>query len=232
MLAKFTRHITETSMPGVLLDKMSSPLSDTVEDSALANNRRSGRVSKKPNFLSEQPSTSNRKRAAPHDEDEDMDADSSEDDDETDEGEPDEPAEEELRAERKSKSKSAPKRPAPKKARTNGAVQMPIRSTAQKSRQSKKKSTTAPVSSDDSGTLYAEIFSGDKTVEEVVGEWAQRFTEHESRSLAEIINFVLKCCGCQAEVTHYDIEDVDGAANKLGDLQEEFQAVSEAKWES
>lgn len=40
-----------------------------------------------------------------------------------------------------------------------------------------------------------------------------------------MVNFVLKCAGCDLQVTHEDIEDPDNCASKLGDLQDEFQAV-------
>lgn len=52
------------------------------------------------------------------------------------------------------------------------------------------------------------------------------FEEHESRAVADLINFVLKSAGCELKVTEYDIEDPDNASNKLEDLQGEFQAVS------
>lgn len=43
--------------------------------------------------------------------------------------------------------------------------------------------------------------------------------------MADLVNFVLRSAGCDLEVTHEDIEDPDNCAGKLGDLQEEFQAV-------
>ena len=44
--------------------------------------------------------------------------------------------------------------------------------------------------------------------------------------MAEIVNFVLKCAGCDLKVDIHDIEDPDSCANKLTDIQEEYQAVS------
>ncbi|KAF2148262.1 STAG-domain-containing protein [Myriangium duriaei CBS 260.36] len=215
-------------MPGVLIDAMSSPTATADEAVKPSDKRRSGRVSKRPEFLgASHPANSKRKRGHAEDGAEVEDGGSSGSDEDEEDAEDDEPDEEELREERRAKkSKSTPKRPAAKKAKTNGApLRMPIRSTAQKARPSKKRAVAGTVpDADQAGGLYAEIFASDKSVEEVVSEWVQRFDEHESAALAEIVNFVLRCCGCESEVTNYDVEDVDSANNKLGDLQEEFQA--------
>ena len=99
------------------------------------------------------------------------------------------------------------------------SAQIPIRGATQKARRPKKRAAGGAVpDADQAGGIYAEVFSGDKSVEEVVGEWIQRFDEHESAALAEVVNFVLRCCGCESEVTNYDVEDVDSANNKLGGL--------------
>ncbi|KAF2225769.1 hypothetical protein BDZ85DRAFT_316901 [Elsinoe ampelina] len=212
-------------MPGVLLPEMSSPPPDNDEEVASTNKRRSGRVSKKPEFLVTEPASTKRKRAAPHDDDDVNGAeDTSDEDEDDDEAEYDEPAEEELRERRAKKTKNGTKRPAAKKPKTNGApVQIPIRSTPMKKRPSKKgKASTVP-NAKEVGGLYAEVFSGGKAIEEVASNWMQRFEQHESNALAEIVNFVLKCAGCESEVTNYDIEDVDGATTKVSDLQDEFQ---------
>lgn len=43
--------------------------------------------------------------------------------------------------------------------------------------------------------------------------------------MCDIINFVIKCTGCNSRVDVHDIEDQDNAPSKLGDLQEEYQAL-------
>ncbi|PNS19316.1 hypothetical protein CAC42_2493 [Sphaceloma murrayae] len=205
---------------------MSSPPPETGEELTSTNKRRSGRVSRKPEYLLTGPDSTKRKRDAPEDYNqangvaEDSDEDSEEEDDD------DDPAEEELREQRARKPRSGPRRPAAKKPKTNGtSVQIPIRGTTSKAKRPARKVKPGAVpNAEEVGGLYAEIFSGVKTVEEVAGQWMQRFNTHESNALAEIINFVLKCCGCESEITNYDIEDVDGATNKVSDLQDEFQA--------
>ena len=42
--------------------------------------------------------------------------------------------------------------------------------------------------------------------------------------MSELVNFVLKCTGCDLQVDEHDIEDPDNVTGKLTDLQEEYQA--------
>lgn len=218
------------SMPGVLLRNMSSPLSSpTASTEGDSNNRRrSGRVVKKPDFLAPEASaTSKRKRATANEEVEDDE--DAEDESEEEDVEEAEPAEEEVRATKARRPKNVPKRPAAKKPKTNGTVaHLPIRGTTTKARPRKKKAQ-APDTADaeEAGGLYTEVFARNHALEDVVTEWIRHFHDGESEAVADLINFVLKCSGCDLKVTKHDIEDVDGVTAKLADLQEEFQAVSD-----
>lgn len=42
--------------------------------------------------------------------------------------------------------------------------------------------------------------------------------------MCELVNFVLKCTGCNLEVDVHDIEDPDNATSKLDDLKDEYEA--------
>ena len=42
--------------------------------------------------------------------------------------------------------------------------------------------------------------------------------------MCELVNFVLKCTGCDLQVSGHDIEDPDNVTSKLQDLQDEYQA--------
>lgn len=73
--------------------------------------------------------------------------------------------------------------------------------------------------------LSGEIYGSEKTIDEVVTEWIARFAENESNSVADIVNFVLKCSGCDLKIDQHDIEDPDACTSKLSDIQDEYQAV-------
>lgn len=43
--------------------------------------------------------------------------------------------------------------------------------------------------------------------------------------MCDLINFVIKCTGCNSRIDVHDIEDQDNAPSKLGDIQEDYQAL-------
>ncbi|KAI4852567.1 STAG-domain-containing protein [Aureobasidium sp. EXF-8845] len=203
---------------------MSSPQSEAHEEAPDAVNetrsRRSGRVSRKPELYIEEAPASKRKRDAADD-------DQLDDDEDSDEEEESKASEEELK-ERKAKARktkaAAPKKPAAKRSKTNGtSVALPVRVVGKKSRVKKAKGVDEAVA-EQAGGLYAEVFARGKTLEEAAEGWLAAFNEHESAAVADLVNFVLRSAGCELEVSSEDIEDPDNCANRLGDLQDEFQA--------
>ena len=48
--------------------------------------------------------------------------------------------------------------------------------------------------------------------------------------MRELVNFVLKCTGCDLKVETHDIEDVDNVPSKLAELQEEYQQANVAEY--
>jgi cohesin complex subunit SA-1/2 len=70
-----------------------------------------------------------------------------------------------------------------------------------------------------------DIFGGENTLDDVVTKWLASFEQHESQALADLVTFVLACAGCDEKVTAHDIEDQDNCQGRLGDIQDEFQAV-------
>ncbi|OCK76286.1 hypothetical protein K432DRAFT_335961 [Lepidopterella palustris CBS 459.81] len=193
--------------------------------------RKSGRVVKKPKvFAASSPAGSaKRKRTEETEEDVPMGDDTSEEELEDDEeGEPDE---EELREKKRAKrGKKAVKKSAPKKAKTDGNTNGEIVSLAirpaggGKAKKPRKARAVKSSAAEDAEGLYAEIFASDHTLNDVAAQWISDFTKHESRAVADIVNFVLKCAGCDSKVDTHDIEDPDSCATKLTDIQEEYQA--------
>ena len=48
--------------------------------------------------------------------------------------------------------------------------------------------------------------------------------------MRELVNFILKCTGCDLTVETHDIEDVDNVPSKLSDLQDEYQQAKLAEY--
>ncbi|KAF2489835.1 hypothetical protein BU16DRAFT_531276 [Lophium mytilinum] len=202
----------------------SMELSSPEAEPSTATRRKSGRVVKKPELLAAASSPSGSvKRKRDGDDDEDMDDASDEVSDEESEGEPDE---EELREKKRAKKKKAiaPRKPAPKKSKTNGEVSLAIRPAAPKQKKPRKARTVKMVDPGEAEGLYAEVFTSGDDLNDVAARWISSFNENESLAVAEIVNLVLKCAGCNSKVDFHDIEDPDSCATKLTDIQEEYQA--------
>ncbi|PVH99437.1 STAG-domain-containing protein [Periconia macrospinosa] len=192
--------------------------------------RRSGRVVKKPEKFTPRSSPSaNSKRKRPEEADSDVDGESPPSDEDLSDSNDSEPDEEELKEQRRRSKKSRPvaKKPPQKKPKTNGEVTLPLRPGT-----STKKKTTKPrkapirksaIIDEDADGLYAEIFAHGNRLEDVAAQWVARFNEHEAKTVAEIPNLIFRAAGCHAKVDEDDITDPDNCANRLGEIQDEYQ---------
>ena len=68
------------------------------------------------------------------------------------------------------------------------------------------------------------MFSEGHTFDAVAADWIKRWEENNSEAMCDLINFVIKCTGCNLQVDVHDINDPDNAVSKLTDLQDEYQA--------
>ncbi|EGE82293.2 cohesin complex subunit SA-1/2 [Blastomyces gilchristii SLH14081] len=171
-----------------------------------------------------------------------------EDEDDQDESEDDAPDEEELKERRKAARKKAAakkknnaskgpkqskkpgaKRKAKKPRITNGlTTELTIRPAvngAQLVSRSKKPRARQSDFADEDG-LYAEVFARGHTTDAVAAEWLTKYEQHNIKGMTDLVNFILRCTGTDLKVDDHDIEDVDNVANRLNDLQEEYQAQS------
>lgn len=63
-------------------------------------------------------------------------------------------------------------------------------------------------------------------MEDVASQWLTKYSDNSATALAELVSLVVKSAGCSVPITEDDINDMDNVEGKLGDLQEEYQAVS------
>ncbi|KAM5452384.1 cohesin complex subunit [Microsporum audouinii] len=165
-----------------------------------------------------------------------------EEDDEEDEEESEESEgdadDEELKARRKTKkraasgkkpqSKKSKTKPAAKKQKTMNSIELALRPITNgqnpKPPSRKKKPRMRQSELGDEEGLYAEVFGRGHTTEAVAAEWLSKYEEHNINGMRDLINFILRCTGTDIKVESTDIEDVDNVANRLNDIQEEYQA--------
>ena len=69
------------------------------------------------------------------------------------------------------------------------------------------------------------MFSEGHTLDAVAADWIARWEQNNAEAMCDMINFVIKCTGCSFQVDVHDIEDQDNAPSKLGDMQEEYEAI-------
>ena len=71
----------------------------------------------------------------------------------------------------------------------------------------------------------AEVFSEGHTLDDVATDWIARWERNNREAMCDMINLVIKCTGCNTQVDVHDIEDQDNVPSRLGDIQEEYQAL-------
>jgi cohesin complex subunit SA-1/2 len=205
--------------------------------------RKSGRAIRKPTVFSQEthassPMTngaSKRKRADEPDAEEDegelddVEGESGDGEDDDDDGADEEPDEEELKAQRRTKrTKSTVSKPATKRAKTtNGASTTLAMRPANESRKTSKSAKTQkararPSQMHEQG-LYAEVFGRGQSPEDAASGWYESVQKDSVTALKDLVNFVLKCIGCNSKVEAQDIEDLDSVPNKLGDVLQEYE---------
>ncbi|PGH12628.1 hypothetical protein AJ79_04126 [Helicocarpus griseus UAMH5409] len=131
--------------------------------------------------------------------------------------------------EAKEPKKSSTKRTAKKPKITNGVTsELTLRPAVNGNRPAAKpkKPRVRPSDFADEYGLYAEVFGRGHTTDAVAAEWLTKYEQHNINGMTELVNFILRCTGTDLKVEDQDIEDVDNVANKLNDLQEEYQAQS------
>lgn len=221
-------------MPGrVLVPMPLSPRSSANEDDA-DDRRRSGRISRKPiHFAPERAKTAGKRKRAQQGANDDDDGAGDDDDiednsaNETPEDNDDDDADDaDVTGPVPKKNSSHPKKPAAKRPRTNGPTAATNnRSTAPRLPRKKVKNINRADAAA-AGGLYAQVFRQGGTIENAIADWLRRFGHNENKALADVINFALRCAGCDLEINDHDIADPDACTARLGDLQDEFQAVS------
>ena len=71
----------------------------------------------------------------------------------------------------------------------------------------------------------AEVFSNGHELDAVAADWTARWEHNNREAMCDMINLVIRCTGCDTQVDVHDIEDQDNVPSRLGDIQEEYQAL-------
>lgn len=67
-------------------------------------------------------------------------------------------------------------------------------------------------------------------MDDVAADWIAHWGRNQTEAMCALINFVIKCTGCDIQVTTHDIDDPDNVVSKLSDMQDEYQAQKPAEY--
>lgn len=62
-------------------------------------------------------------------------------------------------------------------------------------------------------------------MEDVAAQWIARFDQHKDSAVADLTNFIFRASGSHAKIDEHDVADTDNCANKLGEIQDDYQQV-------
>lgn len=76
---------------------------------------------------------------------------------------------------------------------------------------------------DDDNEIFNAVKSPNSALQQVAEDWIESYKEESGPAMAELVNFVLRCCGCNATVDEHQAEDENGIVENLKDIADEFK---------
>lgn len=76
----------------------------------------------------------------------------------------------------------------------------------------------------------ADIFGSGDSSQTVAQQWLDKYRADDAAAMADLVNCILQCAGCDLAVTVDDIRDPENIPNRLVDLQNEYQEVGPFIW--
>jgi cohesin complex subunit SA-1/2 len=73
-------------------------------------------------------------------------------------------------------------------------------------------------------SVLAEVFGKGGNADTVAAQWLSQYQRNNSEALRNLVNFILRCTGTDLEIDTDEVEDVDNAPSRIGDLQNLYQA--------
>jgi cohesin complex subunit SA-1/2 len=71
--------------------------------------------------------------------------------------------------------------------------------------------------------LFNSLKNSEVAVQAVVDDWVVEYQSEPGPALVELINFVIRCCGCNSTVDEAAVMDLDNVVDALEQVQEQFK---------
>ncbi|GAA5879860.1 hypothetical protein JCM3774_002262 [Rhodotorula dairenensis] len=75
----------------------------------------------------------------------------------------------------------------------------------------------------DDNEVFNAVKNPNSALQQVAEDWIESYKEESGPAMAELVNFVLRCCGCNASVDEHQAEDENGIVENLKDIVDEFK---------
>lgn len=73
--------------------------------------------------------------------------------------------------------------------------------------------------------LFNAIRNPESALQTAVEDWVVAYQSEPTAALTELVNCILRCCGCNSTVDEATTMDLDNVVDSLEELQEEFRKV-------
>lgn len=74
--------------------------------------------------------------------------------------------------------------------------------------------------------LFNAIKNPDNALQTTAEDWVVAYQSEPGPALTELINFIIRCCGCNASVDETLVRDLDNVVDSAQDIQDEFKETS------
>ncbi len=71
--------------------------------------------------------------------------------------------------------------------------------------------------------IFNAVKDPNSALQSIAEDWVVAFSDHQGRALAELVNFVIRACGCNGSVDENQVIDIDNVVDNLEELQEVFK---------
>ncbi|KAK4048718.1 cohesin complex subunit [Microbotryomycetes sp. JL221] len=75
-------------------------------------------------------------------------------------------------------------------------------------------------------SIFNAVCNPNTALETTVDDWLESYQEAPGPAMAELVNFLLRCCGCNSSVDEHQAEDENGIVESLTDITDEFKHES------
>ncbi|RDA94413.1 hypothetical protein CP533_2222 [Ophiocordyceps camponoti-saundersi (nom. inval.)] len=116
---------------------------------------------------------------------------------------------------RKSSRSARPKKPSTKKPKINGSSHI--------ARIPSRPKKVVRIDAGSGSGLFADIFGSGDAPDAIAQAWLDKYKHDDAEAMADLVNCILQCAGCDLEVTTDDIRDPENIPNRLVDLQSVHQ---------